>query len=244
MRLLIIRHGDPDYEHDSLTEAGRREAELLAERIAKLDIKDIYVSSYGRAMETAGYSLKKMGREATKVCDWMQEFHGRCRRPNDPEKEHICWDWLPKDWTCEPDYYDKDRWAMPKVLKESNARAEYDRVVCEFDRLLAEHGYEREGNIYLAKKPNNDTIAFFCHFGLESVMLSHLLGISPMILWHATAAPTTSVTTVYTEERTEGIASFRIQSYGDISHLYAAGVEPSFSARFCECYSNENERHY
>ena len=28
MRLLIIRHGDPDYVRDSLTEKGRREAEL------------------------------------------------------------------------------------------------------------------------------------------------------------------------------------------------------------------------
>ena len=30
MRLLFIRHGDPDYEHDTLTEKGRREAALLA----------------------------------------------------------------------------------------------------------------------------------------------------------------------------------------------------------------------
>ena len=25
MKLLIIRHGDPDYEHDDLTEVGKRE---------------------------------------------------------------------------------------------------------------------------------------------------------------------------------------------------------------------------
>lgn len=35
MRLLIIRHGDPDYEADSLTEKGWREAELLADRMEK-----------------------------------------------------------------------------------------------------------------------------------------------------------------------------------------------------------------
>ena len=32
MKLLIIRHGDPDYETDSLTQQGWREAELLADR--------------------------------------------------------------------------------------------------------------------------------------------------------------------------------------------------------------------
>ena len=36
MRILLIRHGDPDYEHDTLTEKGRREAELLAKRASSL----------------------------------------------------------------------------------------------------------------------------------------------------------------------------------------------------------------
>jgi broad specificity phosphatase PhoE len=34
MRLYIIRHGDPDYATDSLTEVGQREAQALAERLA------------------------------------------------------------------------------------------------------------------------------------------------------------------------------------------------------------------
>ena len=38
MKLLIIRHGDPDYSIDSLTEKGWKEARFLAERIAKLDV--------------------------------------------------------------------------------------------------------------------------------------------------------------------------------------------------------------
>ena len=32
MLLLIIRHGDPDYERDTHTEKGWREAELIADR--------------------------------------------------------------------------------------------------------------------------------------------------------------------------------------------------------------------
>ena len=34
MKLLFIRHGDPDYEHDTPTEKGHREAALLAKKIA------------------------------------------------------------------------------------------------------------------------------------------------------------------------------------------------------------------
>ena len=83
----------------------------------------------------------------------------------------------------------------------------------------------------------------FCHFGVECVMLSHLLGVSPMVLWHGICALPTSVTTVITEERRKGTAYFRINGFGDLSHLYAAGEEPSFSARFCEVYENMEERH-
>ncbi|MFR5295066.1 MAG: hypothetical protein ACLTF6_09935 [Clostridium sp.] len=113
----------------------------------------------------------------------------------------------------------------------------------EFDRLLAFHGYEREGLYYRAVRPNRDTIVLFCHFGVECVLLSHLLHVSPMPLWHGLCAAPSSVTTIYTEERRQGIASFRANAFGDISHLYAAGEEPSFAARFCETWDNENERH-
>ena len=55
------------------------------------------------------------------------------------------------------------------------------------------------------------------------------------------AAPS-SVTTLTSEERRKGIAGFRMNSYGDISHLYAHDEPPAFAARFCECYDND-ERH-
>lgn len=63
-----------------------------------------------------------------------------------------------------------------------------------------------------------------------------------MVLWHGTVAAPTAVTTLYTEERRRGKAAFRMAAFGDISHLYEAGEEPSFAARFCEIYENE-DRH-
>lgn len=51
MKILIIRHGDPDYEHDSLTEKGRREAECLAKRLVNEKIDYYYLSpSAGRRL--------------------------------------------------------------------------------------------------------------------------------------------------------------------------------------------------
>ena len=93
--------------------------------------------------------------------------------------------------------------------------------------------------LYRVEKENNDPFVFFYRFGLECVLLSHLLSVSPMILWHGTCAAPTSVTTVVTEERREGIASFRTLSFGDISHLYVKNEPPAFSARFCECFTDD-----
>lgn len=241
MKILIVRHGDPDYSIDSLTEKGWKEAEYLAERISKLDVKAFYVSPLGRAKDTASVTLKKMGRTAEEHA-WLREFEGKAVRP-DVGSEAIAWDWLPADWTADENYYRRDCWHTTEIMSAGNSKEEYDWVAQGLDEILKRHGYKRENDYYRVEEANNDTIVFFCHFGVECVMLSHLLGISPMILWHGFCAAPTSVTTINTEERRKGIALFRVSAFGDISHLYAADEEPAFAARFCECYDNEDERH-
>ena len=241
MRLLIIRHGDPDYEKDSLTPTGWREAELLANRLKTMDIAAFYVSPLGRARDTALPTLNQMHRSA-ETLDWLREFPPH-RMDSDIGRQTPLWDWLPGTWTKEPRFYGKDAWYQVPVMEQAGAEEEYRRVTAGLDALLEQHGYRRNGMIYDAIQPNRDTIALFCHFGLECVLLSHLIGASPMVLWHGTCAAPTSVTTVITEERRQGIASFRMSSFGDVSHLTAAGEEPSFSARFCETWDCREERH-
>ena len=241
MKLIIIRHADPDYSIDSLTEKGWKEAEFLSDRISKMDVKEFYVSPLGRAKDTASVTLTKMNREA-KVLPWLREFHAPII-DEETGKERVTWDWLPSSWTAVDEFYDKHHWHNVPVIKAGNVLEEAKFVYAGLDELLKEHGYEREGNIYRAISANNDTIVLFCHFGVECVILGHLLGISPMVLWHGFCAAPSSVTTLITEERRKGIASFRMNSFGDVAHLYAAGEQPAFAARFCETYDNMEERH-
>ena len=241
LKLLIVRHGDPDYEIDSLTEKGWREAELLARRLAEMEIKAFYVSPLGRARDTASLTLKMLGRTAAEY-PWLREFDAPIHRPDVTGWEKVCWDWLPQDWTDEERYFLPDAWSGTEIMREGNVGREYAWVAENLDALLESHGYKRQGRRYEAVRPNNDAIVFFCHFGVECVMLSHLLNISPMALWHGTCAAPTSVTTVVTEERRRGTAYFRMSAFGDTSHLYKSGEPPAFSARFRECYDNEWER--
>lgn len=241
MKLLIVRHADPDYTIDSLTEKGWREAELLVPRIASLDVKAFYVSPLGRAKDTASLSLQKMGRTATE-CDWLQEFPCRILRPDVTGGRMIAWDWLPQDWLSDPRYLDREQWCQTEIMREGKVDERNRYVIERFDALLEQHGYVRDGQMYRAECPNRDTIVLFCHFGVECILLGHLLNVSPMVLWHGMCAAPSSVTTVTTEERREGRVIFRMNSFGDISHLYAAGEEPAFAARFCETFDSD-ERH-
>ncbi len=241
MKLLIVRHGDPDYSIDSLTEKGWREAEYLAERLSQLDVKAFYVSPLGRAKDTASLTLNRLGREAEE-CPWLREFDAPIHRPDVKDHKKVTWDWLPQDWTAEPRFFLPDQWYLPQVMAEADVKRAYDWVTGGLDALLERHGYRREGRIYRAQAPNPDTVVLFCHFGVECVLLSRLLNISPMPLWHGLCAAPSSVTTLVTEERREGIAVFRMSAFGDISHLYRHNEPPSFSARFRELYTNENER--
>lgn len=240
MKLLFIRHGEPDYAHDILTEKGWREAELLAGRIAPLDVRQYYVSPLGRAQDTARPTLQKAGRTAVTL-DWLREFTGRVRKPNLPDQDSIAWDWLPQDWTADERFFSDRAWSQNEAMAAGGVGAVYDSVIRSFDALLAQYGYQRQGRLYRAAAPNNDTLVFFCHFALECVLLSRLINVSPMVLWHGLCAEPSSVTTVATEERRPGAAYFRVLQFGDISHLYAHGEPPSFMARFCECYGNPGE---
>ena len=242
MRILIIRHGDPDYEHDTLTEKGHREAKLLAEKLSKEKIDYFYSSPLGRAKDTCMYVAKAHGKENQVVIkDWLQEFGCRLTLPSGRER-YIPWDMLPTEWVDNPQMYDYKNWYKQDFYEKGGMEAEYKRVTDALDKLIAEHGYVRDGELYRTEKGHTQTIALFCHFGLEMVLLSRLCNISPLPLWHNFTALPTSVTTLYTEERREGIAVFRCCGFGDVGHLYAGGEEPSFAARFCEIYHSD-DRH-
>ncbi len=242
MRIFIVRHGDPDYMHDTLTEKGHREAQMLAVRLQKEKIDYFYSSPLGRARHTCDYTAKAHGKEGdVTTLPWLREFDHSLVLPTG-EKRSILWDMLPEFWTKEDSMYELNDWWKQQFYQDAHMKEAYDEVVNSLDGLLKKHGYTREGRLYKTERGNRDTIVFFCHFGLEMILLSHLLNISPVVLTHHFVALPTSVTTLYTEERREGIATFRCVGFGDISHLYAGNEEPSKSARFCEIYHSD-ERH-
>ncbi len=218
MNLIFIRHGDPNYELDTLTEKGIREATLLSKRVSEWNVKEFYCSPLGRARKTASYSLESMSRNAT-IYDWLQEFDYPITDPT-TSKVHIPWDLMPEYWTNIQEYYDKDKWIHTDLYQSNKGLADAYFKVCQgLDDILLNHGYKHFQNYYKVINHSDDTIVFFCHLGVICVMLSHLLGISPVVLWHDFFLAPTSVTVLGSEERYHDGAYFRMQVMGDTSHL-------------------------
>lgn len=217
MKILIIRHGDPNYALDTLTEKGWKEAELLAQRLAPQEVKAYYASPMGRAQDTASVTLKKVGRSA-ETLSWLREFDVRIQDMTTGEP-CLVWELMPGDWTVEPDFYDKDKWCEVPVMKDNGVKERWESICSGLDGILEKHGYKREGNYYRAVQPNEDTIVFFCHYGVSCAMLAHLLGMSPMQLWYGFSMEPTAVTTVHITQKQGEIAAAHVSGFGDVGHL-------------------------
>lgn len=73
MLLYLIRHGDPDYATDSLTERGKLQAEAVGKRMAKMKIDKVFSSPLGRAKETAEPACRLLGIDCN-IEDWTAEI--------------------------------------------------------------------------------------------------------------------------------------------------------------------------
>ncbi len=227
MRLILIRHGDPDYEHDTLTPKGRREAALLAERTKKWKVDDVYTSPLGRARATAQPSLEKWGKEA-EVLDWAQEFFYLV--PDGKGGERIAWDYFPSEWTKYDDNFVENKWIEREEM--APLREKYIWVARELDALIEKYGYVRDGRMYRVKAHSDKTVVIFCHFGVSMIFLSHLLNLPAEALLHGLILPPTSVTVLNTEERVSDEAYFRAERIGDTCHLLMGGEPISGSGYF------------
>ena len=251
MRLIFIRHREPDYRKDSLTTKGIEEARLLKEYLKRTDLGEVYVSPLGRAALTA--QIARGEDYDLHTAWWLEEIGNIVDRYRLPELQHayrnsiiekqethyITWDIMPSYLYTHPEYIHPENWRNGAISVTGKLGDLYDKRTGRLDDLLARHGYHRDGNLYKTEQGNHDTLTFFCHLGIGTLLISHLINVSPFALWHGFAINTSSITEIYTEEREKGTVIFRISRMGDISHLSMRNEEPSFNARFCEVFEDD-----
>jgi probable phosphoglycerate mutase len=210
MKLILVRHGDPDYARDSLTEKGIEQVKLLSEKLEKEKIDEIYVSPMGRAKLTAEYTINRKPEVPFKILKWLHELNGNYKDSLWAWNDHGC------DRLEEVDKFNLNNWNSfveygPHVSRMA------DEFYFSFAAFMKEQGYVKNGNFYKVQNRNDKTLAFFCHAGVILTLLAHLLHISTPIVYSQFAIDPSSVTTLETEEK-NGQCVFRLTSLNDMSH--------------------------
>lgn len=222
MRLYIMRHADPDYENDTITEAGHLEAAALAERLAKEGITRIYTSPLGRARHTMQYTAERTGLPFG-VEEWTAEL-GDLRI--DLANGEVTYAWLVAGEIIRssPRMPTHDDWHRQAPLDDPGFVEVFRRVKAGSDAFLARHGYVREGGVYRMEERSREKIAVFTHAGFALTWLAHLLELPVSLVWAGFHLSPSSVTTVLFEERSEQRAVPRCIALGDTAHLYHASL--------------------
>ncbi len=176
MVIYFIRHGDPNYKEDCLTEKGREQAALLAERVRHYKLDEVYYSPYGRARETGEACMKYFDIEPV-TKEWLKEIEWG-DLSGDPYSNASPWALSYEFQQKRHSYPAGDSWKDEPVYRNDRLVADVERRIACFDEFMAEHGLIREGQGYLVtEKAANRTIAIFAHGGVFSALVSHLLNI-------------------------------------------------------------------
>jgi probable phosphoglycerate mutase len=226
MRLYIIRHAEPDYENNTITRQGHKEAKALAKRLAKEGLTHLYSSPLGRAIHTAEYTAKATSLKVG-ILNWTQEL-SKLRLGNVPPwGDLMAWD-LPGDVIRKKrEYLTHDAWHRIPLFGQKQFRSEIARVHRNSDAFLKRHGYERVKGRYKVLKPNKDRIAVFCHGGFGTAWLAHLLEIPLPLMWTGFWMAPSSFSTVLFDMRSEHWAVPRCIGFCDVAHLHMEGIPVS-----------------
>jgi probable phosphoglycerate mutase len=218
MELVFVRHGEPEWARDGLTvddpqltDRGRRQADLLAERLAGEQFDRLVVSPLRRARETMAPIEARLGGEAI-VLDWLAEI----RNPR--------WEGTPAE-NVERIFADSrgrpasQHWdGLPGG---ESFRDFHERVTKGLDGLLAEHDSARlpgEPPLWKLARPGMRMLVV-AHGGTNAVSVGHLLGIPPVPWeWERFINFHSGVSTVTPIENSTA-HSYSLLRLSDLSHL-------------------------
>lgn len=177
MRIIFVRHGEPDYAHDCLTEQGKQQALAAAERLREEGIEEIFTSPLGRAAETAAAAAETLGLPV-KTLDYMRELHwGSVDGMPLPADGHP-WD-LADMLAAEGRDLTDPAWREHPYFRNNKVTAEADHVARKTDEWLRTLGYERNGAYYRCLRPDDRqaTVALFSHGGSSAAAMGHILNL-------------------------------------------------------------------
>ena len=219
MRIIFVRHGEPDYEKDCLTELGVRQAQAVAQRLLDEGIETLYSSPLGRARQTAQAFAEAAGAGQTRILDFMREIrYGR---------EGALYDERWNPWTIagsmagDGQSLQNPQWRELPLFKDNTATVDIDRIAGAADTWLSELGYRREGLYYRNCRPDSGehTAVLFCHGGSTTAVLSRVLNQQFPYLCAILHLPFTAITILRFSRHPGELSAPVVELAGDSRHI-------------------------
>ena len=219
MRIVLIRHGDPNYEKDCLTERGHEQAELVAKRLLNEGIERIFSSPMGRARQTAQAFADLSGIKDVEILDFMKEIRYGLE---DDLYNPAYSPWIAVDSLASKGVdLQNPNWDELPVFKDNTATIDVKNVQKGSDGWLESLGYKREGLYYKNTLPDDSkhTVALFSHGGSSTAVLSRIFNIPFPLMCATLHIPHTGIT-ILRFDRTPGKISVPvIELMNDGNHL-------------------------
>ena len=225
MLLYLVRHGDPIYETDTLTERGKIQAESVGKRMQKIGIDQIYSSPMGRARETAAPACRLLNLPCH-IEDWAEEISWAIRTPY-PDGKLISISRLPVT-TFRGDgriNLPFDRALECLAVRDTRMGEAQAFLEMHFNDFMERLGYKAENGVYRILRRNEDKVALFCHGAMTRALLSALFHIPVHMMWASVEPTHTGVTVLEFKNYEDGFTAPRCLCFSDLSHLYADGLD-------------------
>lgn len=225
MRIVFVRHGHPNYVNDCLTELGRKHAAAAAERLKDEGISEIYSSTNGRALETAGYVAEKYGLPIVK-CEFMREISW-----GSVDNEPLFLDGHP--WSTVDAMVAKGEsilnpnWAKEEPFVRNKMVGYTENIATALDEWLKNLGYTREGLYYRVAEDvaTNKSIAAFGHGGAGSAIFSHLFNLPYPFVCTTINQDYTGITIVELPDTLGALVKPRFEIMNDARHIKDLRIE-------------------
>lgn len=235
MLLYLIRHGDPIYDPDDLTELGYQQAQALAKRFAVHGLDHIYASTSNRAIQTATPTAQLLGKEITQL-DWCHEslaFNDFSLLNKDGKRVwgHACLE-ATQIFASREMADLGGKWHTHPIFEGTNFHSGIRRIQKHTEALLSRHGYEyeEETGLYRAVNPTGERIALFAHHGFGQAFLSCLLNIPYPMVCTRFGINHSGVTVIEFREGREIIAPIMLTLSSD-AHLYKEDLPTKYCNR-------------
>lgn len=225
MILYIIRHGEPDYKTDTLTEKGWLQAEAVGKRMSRLKIDKVFSSPLGRAKQTAEPTCRMSGLNKN-IEEWAHEI-GDERLTPFPDGKMKSVSLLQNTYFRQNGNIDLpfEKAYECDGIKQSDMKSAVEYIEKNGKDFLERLGYKEENGVYRILKENNEKVALFCHAAFARAWISVLLHIPLHIMWSSFDYEFTGVTVLEFKNNENGITAPTCLNYSDISHLYAEGLD-------------------